>query len=77
MRPATVLVKCARTFQSSISLKLNGRIADARSIIAIMLLSASFGNALDLEITGPDEDDAAEAIAAVFDTSQDNVPRGS
>ncbi|GAA5483075.1 HPr family phosphocarrier protein [Haloferula sargassicola] len=66
LRPAALLVRSARAFQSSISLKMGERMADARSIIAIMLLSASFGTTVELEASGSDEDAAIEALTAVF-----------
>ncbi len=67
LRPAAKLVKCARIFQSSISLKVNDRLADARSILAVMLLCATFGAVVDLEASGTDEAEALAAVTAVFE----------
>lgn len=67
MRPATELVKRARAFQSAISLRVNERIADARSILAVVLLCAAFGTVVDLEVSGDDEDEALAAMTAVFE----------
>lgn len=67
MRPATELVKLAMTFQSSISLKFNERLADARSILAVVLLCAAFGSVVDLEVSGDDEEEALAAMTAVFE----------
>lgn len=69
MRPAAEIVKCAKAFKSTIYLKINDRLADARSILAIMILAASFGSAIDIEVMGADEREAHEAITAIFDTS--------
>jgi phosphotransferase system HPr (HPr) family protein len=66
LRPATKIAKQAMAFESSIRIKANKRLADARSLFSILLLAASFGAALDLEVTGPDEEEAIAAIAEVF-----------
>lgn len=68
LRPAAMLVKRAREFQSTISLRVDEKMADARSILAVLLLCASFGSAVELQASGADEDAALAAISAVFDT---------
>ena len=68
LRPATKLVKSALSFQSTISLKSNGRTADARSILAVLLLCATLGSVLELEASGADEDQALAAITSVFES---------
>ena len=67
LRPAAQLVTRAQTFRSAISLRVNHRMANARSILAILLLSASFGSVVDLEASGDDEDQAIAAVTSVFD----------
>ena len=67
MRPAARLVKLARSFQSSVLLRVNQRVANARSILAILLLAASCGSVIDLEASGTDEDQAIAAMRSVFD----------
>lgn len=68
LRRATRLVERALAYRSSISLKVNDRLADARSILAVLMLGATFGTVVDLEISGTDEDAALAAITEVFDT---------
>jgi phosphotransferase system HPr (HPr) family protein len=68
LRPATRLVGCAKAFRSSICLKVNERLADGRSILAILLLCATFGTVVDLEVAGEDEVQALVAVTAVFET---------
>jgi phosphocarrier protein len=43
-----------------------GKRASARNIVAVMLLTASVGTTVRLEIDGPDEAEAMRAIAALF-----------
>lgn len=66
LRPAAKLVKAARSFRSSITLKCGERVGDIRSIISIVALCATLGTAIDLEVTGEDEDIASSAIEQVF-----------
>jgi phosphotransferase system HPr (HPr) family protein len=40
--------------------------ADARSVLSLMILSASLGTALDIEATGNDECEAVRAVEEFF-----------
>ncbi len=66
LRPATRLVKRAMAFQSTIWLKSNEKIANARSILSILLLCATLGTLVELEASGSDEDQALDAIASIL-----------
>jgi phosphocarrier protein HPr len=61
-RAAAKLVTLCSRYVSEVALVVNGRRANARHFIAILLLSASMGAQVSVEATGPDE---VEAIAAV------------
>jgi phosphocarrier protein HPr len=76
LRPATQLVHLAKNCHSSICLKANGKMADARSILSIMLLCASLGTALDVEATGADEDTAIQAVEMIFTSADDGSDAG-
>ena len=67
MRSAARLVKLARSFRSRIRLRVGSHVADARSIMSIMLLAASLGSTLDVEASGDDEHEAIQAVQAYFD----------
>jgi len=58
MRAAARLVQVARKFHSRIVVRLGSQVADARSIMSIMILAASLGSALDIEVSGDDEHEA-------------------
>ena len=66
MRAAAQLVKLARQFRSRILLRLGSQVADARSIMSIMLLCASLSAPLSIEISGDDEYEASQAVEAYF-----------
>ena len=48
------------------SLHVKGKRASARNIVAVMLLTASVGSTVRIEVDGPDEAEAMKAIAALF-----------
>lgn len=67
-RAAAKLVRCAGQFKSRIILhnaKANAT-ANAKSILSLLALAASFNVTLDLTIEGPDEQKAAHAITELF-----------
>jgi phosphotransferase system HPr (HPr) family protein len=66
MRPMAAFVELARTFQSSVFvLKANERV-DGKSPIGLLTLGAEQGTELTLEVSGPDEQDALDALAALL-----------
>jgi phosphotransferase system HPr (HPr) family protein len=67
LRPASRLVRLAKASKSVIWLKVGAKVADARSILAILLLCAASGMVVDLEIDGEDEDNVLSSITDVFD----------
>ncbi|MFT8887630.1 HPr family phosphocarrier protein [Ethanoligenens sp.] len=68
-RPAGLLVKKAAEFSSKITLKKDGKSADARRLFSIMGLAAKQGDTLTLEIDGADEAAAAEAFQAFLEAN--------
>ena len=71
LRPAARLVRLAQTFSSTILLKCGGKLADARSIASLLLLTASMNAVIDIEASGDDEAHAAQAIEQIFSSSDD------
>jgi phosphocarrier protein HPr len=68
MRAAARLVQLARRFNSRILLRLGAGVADARSIMSIMILAASLGSPLIVEASGEDEHEAIQAVEVFFDS---------
>ena len=66
LRPAARLVRLAQKFHSSICLRANGKMADARSIISVLLLCAVLGTVIDVEASGEDEELALQAVENAF-----------
>lgn len=66
LRQAVELVKVARRFHSSIRLNCEGRRANLRSIISVLTLCATVGAAIRIEVSGEDEQEAAQCVEQVF-----------
>ncbi|MBE2212499.1 MAG: HPr family phosphocarrier protein [Opitutaceae bacterium] len=65
-RPAARLVRLARRFRSTITLRLGQATADLTSILSIVGLCAMMGAPLDVEARGEDEDLAIREITQAF-----------
>lgn len=58
LRAAGRIVKLTKTFASDVSIRFDGRIANAKSIMGLASLAAEFGTQVEIVIDGPDEDEA-------------------
>jgi len=65
-RACAKIVQISSKFRSTVSLRVKGKRASARNIVAVMLLTASVGATVRIEVDGPDEVEAMRAIAALF-----------
>ena len=61
-RAAAKVVSTANQFESTIIITKDGKNADARSIMKLLMLSASQGSSIRVEIDGADQNDAMESI---------------
>lgn len=66
-RPADMLAREARRWQSRIELVADAQRADGKSILEVLTLAAEAGTRLVVEATGPDAREALEAIGSLFD----------
>jgi len=65
-RASSKLVQLANTFKSEIFIERNGRKANAKSIMSLMMLAASKGSQISIICSGEDEESALEQIAKLF-----------
>lgn len=65
-RACARIVQISSKFRSTVWLQVKGKRASARNIMAVMLLTASVGATVRIEVDGPDEAEAMKAIAALF-----------
>jgi len=66
MRPAAMLVETASRFNSEITVSCKSNIANAKSVISLLLLEATLGTKLTVITTGSDAQEAMAAIANLF-----------
>lgn len=72
-RSSSKLVETAKSFSSSIKVGVEGRMVDAKSIMAVMMLGAKKGVTLALHAEG---DDAEVAVKAIQDLAADFFGEG-
>ncbi len=65
-RAASKLVNCASRFESEVHLSKNDNRINAKSIMGVMMLAASKGVELQLEIDGTDEQACRDAIVGLI-----------
>ncbi|MGB8854492.1 MAG: HPr family phosphocarrier protein [Pirellulales bacterium] len=66
-RPADMLAREARKWQSRIELVGEAQRVDGKSILDVLTLAAEAGTRLVVEATGPDAREALEAIGGLFE----------
>lgn len=65
-RPAGLLVKEAKKYESSIIIMKGAKTGDAKKIFAVMALGVKQGETITVAVDGTDETTAAEAMEAFF-----------
>ena len=68
-RPASVFVQTAAEFHAEISVTNldSGHIADGKSVMSMLMLSAPQGTRIRLEISGRDADKAMETLSRLIE----------
>jgi phosphocarrier protein len=70
-KPSSMLVNEAGKFKSSVLVSKDGLEVNGKSIMGLMLLAADCGSMLMIKTNGPDEKEAMEAIAKLFEKKFD------
>jgi phosphocarrier protein len=66
-RPAALIAQTANRFKAEIELRRGTATVNAKSIMGVITMAASYQSQLTLVATGPDEKDAADAIVKLFE----------
>lgn len=66
-RPSAALVKLAGGFKSEFFIHMYGYRVNGKSILGVMTLAAEEGAELVFEVSGPDEEEAMDAILNLVD----------
>ena len=67
-RPASILVKEASNYKSSVFIENNGNTLNVKSIVSVLSGGISQGTVINLLIEGEDEHQAKEALVRLFET---------
>jgi len=67
LRAAGRIVKLTKTFASEVTIRYNGRAANAKSIMGLASLAAEFGTSVEIELEGADEDSAATRLVRLIE----------
>ena len=65
-RASAKLVQTLHGFKASVFMAYRGKEVNAKSIMGVMMLAAGKGSKITLEIAGPDEEQAMEALCALI-----------
>ena len=67
-RPSALLVQTTKNFQSNIYIEKNNDRINAKSIMGIITLGASYGTVLKIIAEGEDEETAVNTITRLFES---------
>jgi phosphocarrier protein len=67
-RPSAQLTQTAARFASEVWIARNGRRVNAKSIMGVMMLAAGNGTVVTVDVDGPDETEALDAIGALIES---------
>ena len=77
LRAAGRIVKMTKSFESEVTIRYNGRVANAKSIMGLASLAAEFGTDVLIEVEGTDEEAALEQLVQLIEidlaTAEDPV----
>jgi phosphocarrier protein HPr len=65
-RPAAEFVRCARTFESVVTIHKEGETYSAASILDVLTASLDCGSRMILNADGPDAEQALDKLAALL-----------
>jgi phosphocarrier protein len=65
-RPSAKLTQLATRYRADIWISKGARKVNGKSIMGVMMLAAARGTKLTIHADGPDEDEAAAAVAALI-----------
>ncbi|MCT4701999.1 MULTISPECIES: PTS phosphocarrier protein NPr [Enterobacteriaceae] len=71
-RPAMKLFELVQSFDAEVMLRNEaGTEAEASSVIALLMLDSAKGGQIEIEVTGPQEEQALAAVVALFNAGFD------
>lgn len=72
-RPSAMLVQLASNFEAEFYIHMYGYTINGKSILGVMTLAADQGAEMELQLDGPDEEEALRQIVALFESGFSEV----
>lgn len=73
-RPASLFVRIANKYESTVTVKKGSEVASGKSIMGLMTLAASEGSVLEIEISGPDAQQAMDELIGFLNQDTETEP---
>ena len=67
LRAAGRIVKLTKSFTSDVTIRFNGKTANAKSIMGLASLAAEYGTTVEVEVSGPDEEEACGSLVHLIE----------
>jgi phosphocarrier protein HPr len=67
-RPATLLVKKASSFKSDVTIEMDGKKANAKSLIGVLSLGVKSGSVVTISTSGDDEKHALDEVIRIIES---------
>lgn len=67
-RPAAIIAQTANKFQSEVIISRDDTSVNAKSIMGVITMAAGYNTVLTMQVEGPDEEAAANAIVELFES---------
>lgn len=72
-RPASVFVRTANKFESEVVVKKGSDKVNGKSIMGLLMLAANRGSTIEVEISGPDAEQAMKELEAYLLNEQEEA----
>ena len=70
-RPASVFVRIANKFESDVTVKKGSEKVNGKSIMGLLTLAASEGSTVEIEVNGPDAENALQELEGFLVNDKD------
>jgi len=70
-RPASIFVRIANKFESDVTVKKGVEKVNGKSIMGLLALAASEGSVVDIEVSGPDSEQAMKELESFLMNDKD------
>lgn len=71
LRAATKLVQLASEFEADISISCNDQVADAKSIMDVLMLAAIVGTEIKIQVTGDSQEQESDILNQIVHLVED------